>query len=79
MLGVSEILTDFEKTFAFGERAKREEEESLRNSFLYADIIARETCIFRKNGELNRVVIVIKNVGTGRTRRKSLPTSARAI
>lgn len=67
LLGVSEILTDFEKTFAFGERAKREEEESLRNSFLYADIIARETCIFRKNGELNRVVIVIKNVGYKKT------------
>ena len=63
LLGVSEILTDFEKTFKFGERAPKKEEESLINSFLYCDIIAREVCIFRKDKQLNRVVVVLKNVG----------------
>ena len=63
LLGVSEILTNFEHTFAFGERANKKEEEALINSLLYCDIIAREACIYRKNAELSRVIVVIKNAG----------------
>lgn len=67
LLGVSEILTEFEKTFTFGERAERREEESLISSFLYEDIIVREACIFKKDGILSRIVLVVKNLGYEKT------------